>query len=149
MDALDLTQRPPRSPRLLLGDVDLLFLARTVDKLRATLPGGNPGEYKIPGFSARLLKALGISEDALREEVARAASDDDVAQWVLQNTDPSKFEAINVAMEDRKVEHYLNDAEWVGRYPLAKTVPPDTKLIDFLILDDKQAFKDEKKPLSP
>ena len=60
MEPLDLTQRPPRSPRLLLGDLELLMIGRTVDKLRATLPGGNIGLYKIDGFSSRLLKAMGI-----------------------------------------------------------------------------------------
>ena len=55
MDALDLTKQPPRGPRELLPTLDLLMIARTVDKLRATLPGGNLGSYQIPGFSTRLL----------------------------------------------------------------------------------------------
>ena len=36
--------------------------ARTVDKLRATLPGGNLGEYQITGFSSRLIETLGLPE---------------------------------------------------------------------------------------
>ena len=59
MDALDLTRRPPRSPREPLSGLDLLMVARTVDKIRATLPGGNIGEYQITGFSSRLLLKLG------------------------------------------------------------------------------------------
>jgi len=46
------------------------MLAQTVDKLRATLPGGNLGSYRIAGFSAQLLWKLGIEEDALRDDVA-------------------------------------------------------------------------------
>jgi hypothetical protein len=42
------------------------MLARTIDKLRATLPGGNIGAYSIPGFSARMLSAIGVSEDDAR-----------------------------------------------------------------------------------
>ncbi len=53
MDALDLTTHPPRSPNLRLGG--LLMLARTIDKLRASLPGGNLGVYYIRGFSATML----------------------------------------------------------------------------------------------
>ncbi len=70
MDALDLTQRPPRSPRDLLPGLDLLMAARTVDKIRATLPGGNLGQYQITGFSSSLLNRLGIVEGLLREAIA-------------------------------------------------------------------------------
>jgi hypothetical protein len=38
MDALDLTKAPPRAPRETLAGV--VFLPRTIDKMRATLPGG-------------------------------------------------------------------------------------------------------------
>ena len=75
MNALDLTKRPPRSPRELLPGLDLLMAARTVDKMRVTLPGGNIGSYQITGFSSRLLERLGIVESLLREAVAGAASD--------------------------------------------------------------------------
>ena len=53
MDALDLTKRPPRSPRDLLPGLDLLMAARTVDKIRATLAGGNIGEYQITASPRR------------------------------------------------------------------------------------------------
>jgi hypothetical protein len=55
MKPLDLSTRPPRSGLEKLGGFYLL--ARTIDKIRAHLPGRNPGEYKIPGFSERLLQA--------------------------------------------------------------------------------------------
>jgi hypothetical protein len=140
MDALDLSQRPPRSPRLLLADLELLVMARTVDKLRATLPGGNLGVYQIDGLSSRLLDALGISQGALRDVVARAASDADVASWIGENSDSSRYEAINVALEERKVQDRLDDPKFLERYPIAKGVPPDTKLLDFLVLDDLDMF---------
>ncbi len=57
-----------RSPHVQFGG--LYMLAQTVDKLRATLPGGNLGSYRIAGFSAQLLWKLGIEEDALRDDVA-------------------------------------------------------------------------------
>ncbi len=72
MNALDLTQHPPRSPRELLPGLNLLMAARTVDKIRATLPGGNIGDYQITGFSSSLLNALEIAESVLRKAIAQA-----------------------------------------------------------------------------
>ncbi|MBV9232887.1 MAG: DUF5069 domain-containing protein [Candidatus Eremiobacteraeota bacterium] len=91
MDALDLTRRPPRSPREPLADLDLVMLARTVDKLRATLPGGNLGSYQITGFSSHLLERLGIAEAQLRETIARADSDEAVAAWIRAHSDPATY----------------------------------------------------------
>jgi Domain of unknown function (DUF5069) len=45
MEPLDLSTRPPRSGLEKLGGFYLL--ARTIDKIRAHLPGGNPGEYPV------------------------------------------------------------------------------------------------------
>jgi hypothetical protein len=64
MESLNLSTCPPRSGLEKLGGFYLL--ARTIDKIRAHLPDGNPGEYKIPGFSERLLQGLGVSEYDLR-----------------------------------------------------------------------------------
>ena len=43
MEPLDLTTRPPRAPRESLAG--LAFMPRTIDKLRAEMPGGNMGKY--------------------------------------------------------------------------------------------------------
>jgi hypothetical protein len=140
MDALDLSKRPPRSPRERLPGVDLLMLARTVDKIRATLPGGNIGEYQITGFSSTLLNALGLSEQSLRAAVAAAGSDADVAQWVRAHTDPSRYAEINAKLESRTVGERMNDADFLSRYPNARNLPPETRRLDHLIADDAEAF---------
>ena len=140
MEPLDLTQRPPRGPREPLDGIDLLMLARTVDKLRATLPGGNIGSYNIPGFSARLLQRLGVEEGALREAVASARSDADVANWIRAHTDASAYPAIDEALLERKIAHRINDADFIARYPNAANYPADMPLIEFLSLDDKEMF---------
>jgi hypothetical protein len=94
---LDLSTRPPRSPREKLAD--LFFLPRTIDKMRALLPGGNIGSYKIDGMSTRILAAIGVSVEDLQAEVARAGSDEEVATWVLEHTEASKRdEANHIAM---------------------------------------------------
>jgi Domain of unknown function (DUF5069) len=141
MDALDLTQRPPRSPRLLLPGLDLLMIARTVDKVRASLPGGKLGEYRIDGFSSYLLKKLGIQEEALRAAVTRAASEEEVAEWVRENSDPAQYQTINLKFEGMKLGERFDDAEWMARYPLAKGLPPETSRVDFLVMDDKAMFE--------
>lgn len=142
MEPLDLTQRPPRGPRLLLGDLELLMIGRTVDKLRATLPGGNIGLYKIDGFSSRLLKALGITEDALRDAIAQAQTEGDVAAWIVRNSDPSRYEAFNVNMEERKLKDVIDDPTFFERYPDAREYPLDTRLFDLIIADDRKMFGD-------
>jgi hypothetical protein len=140
MNALDLTKQPPRSPRELLPGLSLLMAARTVDKLRATLPGGNLGEYQITGFSSRLIEALGFPEGALREAIARADSDGDVADWIVRHSDPAKYAEINAALERPTVGERLGDAAFLARYPSARRLAPDASRLDLLVADDNEAF---------
>jgi Domain of unknown function (DUF5069) len=140
MNALDLTKRPPRSPRELLPGLDLLLAARTVDKLRATLPGGNIGEYQITGFSSSLLNALEITEAALRAAIARAQSDEEIATWILEHSNRDRYAEINAKFEGRTVGERLNDPEFVKRYPAAASLPPETSRLDLLIADDAEMF---------
>lgn len=143
MDALDLTKRPPRSPRDLLPGLDLFMAARTIDKLRATLPGGNIGEYQITGFSSSLLNALGIAESVLRKVIAQASSDEEVASWIREHSDPNRYGEINAKLEGRTVGERLNDAEFLRRYPNARNLPPETSRLDHLIADDAEAFAEK------
>ena len=145
MDSLDLTRRPPRSPRLPLAGLNLFMLARTVDKLRATLPGGSLGTYQIPGFSARLLERLGIAEDEMRDAVARADSDEAVAAWVREHSDPARYAEINAAMERRTIADRLDDPAFVAKYPIAPSLPPGMPLLDFLLTDDADMFPESRR----
>lgn len=144
MDSLDLTRRPPRGPRLPLASLDLFMLARTVDKVRATLPGGSLGSYQVPGFSARLLERLGIAEEDLRGAVARATSDEEVAAWVRERTDPAAYPEINAAMEQRTIADRLDDPQFVAKYPIAQTLAPEMPLLDFLAADDDDMFPESR-----
>lgn len=140
MDALDLTKQPPRSPRALLPGLDLVLAARTVDKLRATLPGGNLGEYQITGFSSSLLNALGVVEGPLRAAIAAASSDEEIAQWIRAHSDPERYPEINAKFENLTIAQRLNEPAFLERYPLARTMPPDTSRLDLLDADDAAAF---------
>jgi hypothetical protein len=116
------------------------MMARTVDKLRATLPGGNLGSYQITGFSSRLLEKLGIVEGLLREAIARATSDAEVAAWIRKHSDPATYAEINAAFERLTIGERLSDPEFVARYPVVKRLSPEASRLDMLIADDEESF---------
>ena len=138
MEPLNLRLQPPRSPRAELGG--LLFLARTVDKLRTSLPGGDLGEYQLKGFNHWMLEALGVSEDQLREVVATAANDDDVVAWVLNNTTAQAREHANAVLLEPTLASRLERPDFLAKYPVAATLPPELPLLDFLDHDDRACF---------
>jgi len=138
MEPLDLSKRPPRGPREQLDG--LAMMPRTIDKLRATLPGGNPGAYKIAGFSGRLLERLGVGEAELCETVRRASCDEDVAIWLRARTDVSKYPAINAYFESLVHEKLQDPAGFDERYPVRKRLGLN-KLLDVLEADDRESFK--------
>jgi hypothetical protein len=136
MESLDLSKAPPRSPYERLGG--LLMLARTIDKLRATLPGGNLGAYRVRGFSGQLLDKLGVHEDDLRAVVSLASDEDEVVAWVRKHSDVSAYERINAEFEAERVGQ--RGPDYFERYPVAKTLPPETTLLRVLEIDDALAF---------
>ncbi len=138
MEPLDLTKSAPRSPYVKIGG--LLMLARTIDKMRAQLPGGNAGAYKIKGFSRSLLKALEIPEDDMQAVVSLAATDDEVVAWVHKHSDASKYDAHNAKLEEPTVGESLDHPGFVEKYPIAKTLPPETPLLRMLEADDTHSF---------
>lgn len=80
---IDLTQRPPRSPRVRLGG--FVLLPRMLDKCRATLVGKN-GEYNYAcPLDQRFLNFTGIDPEALKAEVAKGKGDGEILKWVLEN----------------------------------------------------------------
>lgn len=137
MQPLDLTKAPPRSPWVQLHGI--YNMPRTIDKLRAMLPGGNIGEYQIDGFSRRMLDGLGISEEALLAAVAEAKDDADVERWLLSNVDLAKYADGNAALAARKLGD--TDREWfASRYPVSVEMPDTAPLFDVIDADDRAAF---------
>jgi hypothetical protein len=81
--APDLTQHPPRSPRVRLGGYAIL--PRCLDKCRATLAGKN-GEYHYAcPTDQRFLEFAGIDPEALKAEVKKGLSDAEVLAWIRAN----------------------------------------------------------------
>ena len=82
LSAPDLTQRPPRSPRVRLGGYALL--ARCLDKGRATLAGKNgefhfdcPLDQHVPNFT-------GIKAAALKKQLALGKGDGEILEWIAK-----------------------------------------------------------------
>ncbi len=138
MESLDLRNAPPRSPNLELGG--LLMLARTIDKVRATLPGGDLGAYQIDGFSRILWKGLGIDQAGFETAVKAAQTDADVVTWVRANSDAARYPEINEKLAARTVGDRIDDPEFVAKYPVASTLPHDATLLDMLEVDDKACY---------
>ena len=81
---LDLTQRPPRSPRVRLGGYAIL--ARCLDKGRALLAGKN-GEYNYDcPLDQRVLEFAGIKGDDLKKQLALGKSDSEILAWIGTNS---------------------------------------------------------------
>ena len=80
ISAPDLTQRPPRSPRVRLGGY--VLLPRMLDKGRATIAGKN-GEfhYDCP-LDQHFVKFAGVDAKKLKAELAKGKSDSEILAWI-------------------------------------------------------------------
>ncbi|MBV8197562.1 MAG: DUF5069 domain-containing protein [Candidatus Eremiobacteraeota bacterium] len=141
MTPLDLRARAPRGPReTLLG---FYLLPRTIDKLRAELPGGNLGAYlnHDTGFSAYVVRRLGLDMNELRNVVAQARDEDAVAEWLARRIDASAAPALNAKLETFVVERMSADDQVLvrKRHPVMDRRPDLSKILDILEADDRQA----------
>lgn len=95
----DLTQFPPRSPRVRLGGY--VHLPRLIDKARALAAGKN-GEYNYNCPRDRqFFDFTGISDAALLDRVKENLSDSQLIAWVQQNTKrtPAEIQVWSAWME--------------------------------------------------
>jgi hypothetical protein len=142
MEPLDLTTRPPRAPReTLLG---LMFLPRTIDKLRAELPGGHVGSYlnHDHGFSAYALRRAGIDMEGLRAVVAAAKDEDEVVAWLRERVDPTVAAEVNRKLESFTVSRMSPEDQVLirQRHPVMAKRPELDRVLDVLAADDADAF---------
>ena len=142
MEALDLSLGPPRPPRDQLAGI--VFLPRSIDKVRATLPGGKLGPYQIAGFTQMMLDMLGISLDSFTFAVAKAAGDEDIASFIRTNTMAQERTKWNVFIEAREPRGG-NRAEAIVVYPWLAARPDLILALDVLDEDDRQRSADTGK----
>lgn len=142
MTPLDLRTHRPRGVREpLLG---YYFLARTIDKLRAELPGGNIGPFlnHDTGFSAYVVRRLGLDMNEFRAAVAAAPDEAAVVEWLKERIDPAGAEALNAKLETFVFDR-MSDADKAlvrERHPIMASRPELTKLLDVLDADDEELF---------
>jgi hypothetical protein len=143
MRPLDLSAAPPRSP---YDELDgLLFMPRTIDKLRSMLPGGDPGEFfingPIKGMSGYLLERLGIGESELLAVVAAAADDAEVADWLRAHTDATQYAGISATIRAIKPKHTTDPATFGRIYAETLALHPELeRVLDIIAADDRRLF---------
>src|SRR5258705_13232012 len=120
--SIDLTERPPRSFRVRLGNY--VILARMLDKGRATLARKN-GEYKYNSSTDQhLVRFLGFDPDALLKELGAGKGDGEILGWVQAHSKipraPREIEAWSAYMErrgpDSEGEPLAGFAQYVGQH---------------------------------
>ena len=142
--APNLTQRPPRSPRIRLGGY--VILARVLDKGRAEL-AGTAGEYKFNNpMDRHWFRFTGITPDALKTEIETGKGDGEILAWVEEHVQPKRgpweiqqWSAYhNERGPDGDVETLEFFTERVGA--LSKTREDVKTWFDYLDLDDHVTF---------
>ncbi len=143
MEPLDLTARPPRG---CYEELDgLMFMPRTIDKIRAMLDGGKKGEYiinaHVTGISGFLLERLGITEADFRQAVEEAPNDEAVAKWLRTRVDTSLYPKLNAMLRRIEIQH-ASDQDFVRNFykeTLAEH-PGLVTLFEIIEADDRRMF---------
>lgn len=141
---IDLTQRPPRSFRVRLGNY--VVLARMLDKGRATLAGKNAECIYNSPTDQHLVRFVGFDPDALLKELATGKGDGELLEWVQAHSttprSPWEIEAWSAFMDKRSpdsdAETLAFFAEHLGR--ISKTREDVKTLFEFGDLDDYFSF---------
>jgi Domain of unknown function (DUF5069) len=141
MNPTDLTQRPPRSPRVKLGG--LVLLPRMLDKGRAHL-AGTVGEYHFNcPLDQRVATFLGVNADDVLKLLKDGKSDSEILAWIRDNTKRSDFEIYQWSeYQMQRAPSDIEGREYVSG--MVKNVAPDRDDVvtwfDMLDLDDYASF---------
>jgi len=142
MTPLDLRQRPPRGARVTM--LGFYLLPRTIDKLRAELPGGDLGAYMNhdTGFSAYVVRKLGLDMDEFRNAVGAARDEAAIEAWLAARVDATSAPALNAKLETIVVERMTPENQRLvhERHPVLATRPELSKILDVLEADDEATW---------
>jgi hypothetical protein len=137
----DLTQQPPRSPRVRLGGYAIL--PRCLDKGRAEIAGKN-GEYRYAcPLDKQFLEFAGIDAEALQKELMK--SDTEVLEWIQANAKHNRTGAEIAAwtawQEQRAPDNPDSRDHFNGLHKAGAPKRTDiTTWFDLLDLDDYVSF---------
>jgi len=139
----DLTQRPPRSPRVRLGGY--VILPRMLDKGRATIAGKSGEYYYDCPVDRRFLGFVGVKANALKKQLAAGKGDNEILQWIQKNAKHKRTEPEIMAWSAYQERRAPTDTE--GRDYFQQThakIAPQREDIatwfDLLDLDDYVSF---------
>lgn len=140
--AMDLTKQPPRPPQEKLNG--LVHLPRLIDKCRADL-AGTLGEYKYNCPVDKMLFSFKeVKAQALKDEVAKGGSDQEIADWFMTAGSPRTREQIKTWSEmmiKRSPYRRPDGKAWFIEVCSKLGInPKESTLFDFLNADDKLAF---------
>jgi hypothetical protein len=111
IDAKDLSQEPPRSPRVFLGGY--VLVARMLDKARAELCGTADQYLFNCGLDRIFLTYKGITAKEVLTLLASGWTDEEVLKWIDSNGEPRTAEEIRAwaesLLEDKA--HFFNHLE--------------------------------------
>ncbi len=109
LNTSDLTQHPPRSPRVRLGGY--VILPRMLDKGRATIAGKH-GEYKFAcPLDQRFLDLVGLKADALKKQLGAGKGDGEILEWIQKNAKHKPTDAEIAAWSEFAERRVPSDAE--------------------------------------
>lgn len=143
MMPLDLSVHPPRSPG---HEIDgIAVLARTIDRARASLPGGNLGQYDpvgAGGLSNLLLHGLGIEPNDFVAVVAESKTEQDIVEWVRERSDVATRLALSARLRQMRLVDVPPErrAYIDAHYPQHIVARSETGF-DLLDNDDRESFE--------
>jgi hypothetical protein len=142
--APNLTQRPPRSPRVRLGGY--VILARILDKGRAEL-AGTAGEYKYNNPTDRhWFRFTGVTPEALKEQLVAGRGDGEILAWLEEHAPhkraPWEILAWSAYQNERGPGGDVKTLEFfASRVGACSQTREDVKTwFDYLDLDDHVTF---------
>lgn len=142
MTPLDLRTHRPRSVRATI--LGFYLVPRTIDKLRAELPGGHLGAYvnHDTGFSAYIVRRMGLEMNDFRNAVAAATDEEAVVAWLAARIDTSLAPTVNAKLESFVVERMSAEDQALlrERHPVMVQRPDLTAILDILEADDELTF---------
>jgi Domain of unknown function (DUF5069) len=146
MKSIDLTIQPPRSPYQRMEG--LYMMPRTIDKLRAKLPGGKIGLYSLttafgPGLSLMLLNDIGVTEKCLLEIVQKVLFEHEIADWLRRNADLSNVASVNEKLLSPRIEDllaFIPEVTFNKIYPAAERMTITSPMFEVLLEDDRLMF---------
>ena len=123
-------------------------MPRTIDKLRAKLPGGKIGAYSVttafvPGLSLVLLDGIGVTEECLLELVQKVSVEDEIADWLRRNADLSSVASLNDKLFSPRIEDvlaFIPAATFNEIYPVAERMTITSPMFEVLLADDRLMF---------